>query len=490
MALETNFWGYSAIHSSGLRLSGPENQDVRLRKFTIYPALGLRSVLTRSVIRMTRWRFTAINESGLPFLTELCAIARKYPSVRSAMLALASSLRPALSLKSLSSLSAPDHPQHQPSDLDLSALERYQSALEDLQIKISRINVSHANNDDIVELLGSVLILITVGFPSDSRSTQDADWTLHISGIVSLIESIDQNAIQSAYVSRLAREIAAYLDIGVFSLGSSGQSRSKRAWLTWDIEPPEAPQQTDFSPMEVMLGYPRSLITLIAAMAALLDCQDRGEVDLLTQTIIGKLYDRACQDSEYVTPTTERQVQETRTVFGQLFSQFETALTLWTPPVVPSRISTSVSLALTTAWEIMRKAGLIYLWRGGLKTSVLHQSSTVHARTVGKFIREMILGLQALLHMYDEQRITIMNIMTWPTVIIANECGKDRGLQAEVLDVLRGMYMRFAIQHIKHIITIVEELWCRVENSLEFIHPPHISMEDISREMGFCLPLF
>ncbi|TVY65016.1 hypothetical protein Focb16_v015436 [Fusarium oxysporum f. sp. cubense] len=491
MALERNFWGHSMIHNSGLRLSGPENQDVRLRKCAIYPALGFRSVLTWSVIRMTRWRFTAINESGLPFISGLCVIAQKYPSVRSAMLALASSLRPALSLKNISSTSAPGYSQHhEPFDLDSSALERCQSALKDLQTKISKVNVSQANNDDVVELLVSVLIMITAGFPSGSRSTQDADWTLHISGIVSLIESLDQTEIQSAYVSRLAREIAAYLDIGVFSLGSLSQSKNRRAWLTWNIEHPETPQETDFSPMEVMLGYPRSLITLIAAMAALLECQDRGEVDLLTQTTVDKLYERACQGCEYVAPTTEQQIQETRAISGELFSRFETALTLWTQPVVPLRISTSVSLALTTAWEIMRKACLIYLWRGGLKKNVLHQLSPVHARIAGKFIREMIVGLQALIHMYDEQRITIMNIMTWPTVIVANECGNDRGLQTAVLNVLRGMCQRFAIQHIQHLIIVVEELWRRVEHNIDAMYPPHISMEEISREMGFCLPLF
>ncbi|KAL5592987.1 hypothetical protein FOBRF1_012089 [Fusarium oxysporum] len=409
MTLGKDRWGYTMLHRSGLQLSGPENQDVRL------------------LIRMTRWRFTAINESGLPFLSELCAIAQKYPSVRSAMLALAGSLRPWQALNATSSSSAQDHSQrHQPIDLASSALERYQSALEDLQIKISELHLAEANNDDIVELLGSVLILITAGFPSDSRPSQDADWTLHISGIVSLIESLDQNDIQRAYVARLAREIAAYLDIGVFSLGSLSQSKNRRAWLAWDIEPPEAPQQTDFSPMEVMLGYPRSLVTIIAAMAALIECQHRGEMDSLVQTTIARLYEQARRGREYATPPAEQQQQQKLAMMEEHFSQLETALTLWTQPVIPSRISIPVSLALTTAWEIMRKAGLIYLWRGGFKTNVLGQlsSASVRANIVSKFIREMILGLQALLHMYDEHRITIMNIMTWPTVVIANECDR------------------------------------------------------------------
>ncbi|KAF4450491.1 Xylanolytic transcriptional activator xlnR [Fusarium austroafricanum] len=400
--MEKDRWGYSKLHRSGLRLSGPENQDVRL------------------LIRMTRWRFTAINDSGLPFLSELCAIAQKYSSVRSAMLALAGSLRPWIALNAVTSGSAQSPSQrHQAVDLASSALERYQSALQDLQIKISELHVSEANNDDIVELLGSVLILITAGFPSDSRPSQDADWTLHISGIVSLIESLDQNHIQSVYISRLAREIAAYLDIGIFSLGSLGQSRSRRAWLSWNIEPPGAPQQTDFSPMEVMLGYPRSLVTVIASMAALLECKDRGEIDSLVQTTIAGLFEQARQGRDDASPPVEQQQREKQATIEELCTQLETTLTLWTQPVIPSRISIPVRLALTTAWEIMRKAALIYLWRGGFGANVQEQIPSVRANIASKFIREMILSLQALLHMYDEQRITIMNIMTWPTVVIA-----------------------------------------------------------------------
>lgn len=440
-------------------------------------------MLIYPVIRMTRWRFTAINESGLPFLTVLCTTAQKYPAVQSAILALAGFLRPWLAQNSAISTDT----QRQ---LASTALERYQSALETLQTKISALNVSQASNDDIVEMLGSVLILITAGFPSDSRTSQDsADWTLHISGIVSLIESLDQNNIQSAYLSRLAREIAAYLDIGAFSLGSLGKTRSRRAWLEWDIEPPGTPEQTDLTPMEIMLGYPKSLVTIIATVAALIECQTRNEVDALVRSTVSRLHEHAIQGARTALSISQKQ-SETMASTEELFSQLETVLTLWAQPAIPSRVSTPVSLALTSAWEVMRKSTLIYMWRGGFHTNVTVPLSPRCKTIVARFIREMILDLKALLDMFDEQRITIMNIMTWPTVVIANECSHDPGLQAEIIGVLQGMYRRFGIQHIKYIITVSEELWRRTEHKVNSFYPINVSMEDISREMGLCLPLF
>ncbi|KAL2785019.1 hypothetical protein BJX66DRAFT_70233 [Aspergillus keveii] len=164
--------------------------------------------------------------------------------------------------------------------------------------------MTSASNDDIIELLGCVLALISAGFSSSGSPTKSADWALHISGIVSIIDCLDPRAVELAGdVPRLAKEVAVHLDIGAFSLGSA--SRKKRngrlAWLEWEIAPPDAPLAqaqacATFSPMEIMTGYPRSLVTIIAALSAVLECRERGEenVDLLLRQTVNSLYKRAC----------------------------------------------------------------------------------------------------------------------------------------------------------------------------------------------------
>jgi hypothetical protein len=158
----------------------------------------------------------------------------------------------------------------------------------------------------------------------------------------------------------------------------------------------------------------------------------------------------------------------------------------------------------------MRKAALIYLWRGGFQTSVCMPLAPAKAQTALRFLREIVVSLHALLNMYDEQRITIMNVMTWPLVVCGNECGTDPHLQEQIKHLLRGVMLRFGIHHIEHILTLLDELWRRVcrasqgsrgnpgsASPLEsgFCEPSRAtamttSLEAVSQEMGFCLPLY
>ncbi|KAE8358636.1 fungal-specific transcription factor domain-containing protein [Aspergillus caelatus] len=517
MGAEEDRWGLSMLHRCGLRLTGAENQDIRL------------------LIRMTRRRFTAINESGNPLLSGLCFLAQKYPSIRNTMLALAGTMRswPASITGSNTSgpaytawLPIPTDPHNslqQPANsVPSSTLLRYQSALADLQHKIATLDqTAQVEEDEVVELLGSVLVLICAGFPSSSGpSAKSADWALHISGIISVIDFLDPRVVDCAGdVPRLAREIAAYLDIGAFSLGRVGwRDRGVRlAWLKWKIAPPDVMAPTEgsdngFSPTEIITGYPRSLVTIIAALSAVLESGGlpRGygeEVDLLVRETVIRLYERTCEISDdYPPPVARPYNQEGLTSMKEdLFSKLETILTLWRHPSIPPHFSTQLSLALTTTWEIMRKASLIFLWRGGFQTSVLTPLTSSRASTTLKFIREILVGLHALINMYDEQRITIMNVMTWPVVVAANECGADIGLQKEITALLRGMHLRFSVHHIEHILLLLQELWRRVRvNGPSVgvqggIHQSGLplacdenrtSLEAVSQDMRFCLPLY
>ncbi|KAL2814184.1 hypothetical protein BJX63DRAFT_431584 [Aspergillus granulosus] len=325
------------------------------------------------------------------------------------MLALAGTLRPRAAPTVASTTSGPAHPASlltrtdpyatctQPaSSVPSSALLRYQSVLADLQHKISTLHHTvQASNDDIVELLGSVLVLVSTGFPSSSGSpAKGADWALHISG---------------------HWEIAAHLEIGAFSLGSVEYKRrnGRFAWLEWGIAPPDATAATQgiedgFSPTEVMMRYPRPLVTITAALSAVLECQDRGgeDVDPLVHETIMRLYERACAGTDYYLPSpTGRYNHDNPALTEVLLSKLETVLTQWKYPPIPPHLSTQLTLALTTAWEIMRKAALIFSWRRGFLTSVLKPLPSARAGTALKFVHEMLVGLHALLNMYDEQRI-------------------------------------------------------------------------------------
>ncbi|KAJ5302179.1 hypothetical protein N7508_007042 [Penicillium antarcticum] len=115
------------------------------------------------------------------------------------------------------------------------------------------------------------------------------DWALHVAGMISLIESLDTNITEGTGLGRLVKEMAAHLDIGVFSLGRPGKSR--RAWLEWDICPPGTPLELDFSSLEVIVGYPKSQLTIIATVSAVLEVTNLPECPGSIQDLVRKLYD-------------------------------------------------------------------------------------------------------------------------------------------------------------------------------------------------------
>ena len=64
--------------------------------------------------------------------------------------------------------------------------------LTDLRFDITKTQSDGTGCDENVEVLETFFILASADFPSVMRPEQTADWALHISGMVSLIETLDQ----------------------------------------------------------------------------------------------------------------------------------------------------------------------------------------------------------------------------------------------------------------------------------------------------------
>ncbi|KAJ5753693.1 uncharacterized protein N7511_007846 [Penicillium nucicola] len=468
------FAGPFELHKSGLILSGPENQAIRF------------------LIRISRVRFTAINESGVPFLAELLTLAKSHRSIRNALLALADRLR-----TTAYSSTALDTINSQTSQPELwspktTALRSYQDALIGLQENIARLHIAEASHDVALEALGSVLLLTIAGFPRHIRAEGAYDWALHVTGMISLIESLDTGVTDGTGLGRLVKEMAAHLDIAVFSLGRPGKSR--RAWLQWEIYPPGTRCQSDFSSLEIIAGYPKSLSTIIAAMSAVLEDMHLPSCEDSLQDIVRKLYDTTLIGQGTGSSVPGPIATPTDDTHRQMLNMLEIVLVLWQPPDLPTRISMPVALSLTSAWEIMRKAALLYLWRGGFCNSVFAPIFSDREDVTARFIREMLLGFRALLNLVDEQRITIMNVMTWPLLVVANECGNNPDLQGEILSLMQKTRQCFGIEHLAHLSTLLQELWRRYES---YSHSPgmsssssnHLHLDKLSREFELCLPL-
>ncbi|EEU34654.1 uncharacterized protein NECHADRAFT_34796, partial [Fusarium vanettenii 77-13-4] len=430
--------------------------------------------------------FTAINNSGLPFLDELLPLANWCPTIRNALLALAGLLR--VQIRQEMSLCYED--QRLPEST--AALERYQVALSTLRERILALQSNNACENDALEVLGSALLLTVAGFPRTMRPEDTHEWSHHMHGMISLVESLDSSITTHSSIGRLVKESVARLDIGAFALGRT--QKGHNAWLRWEIHPPETPPSPDFCALEVIMGYPKSLLTIIAAISTILE-----EPDDDTLSFVIDLVSRLHRQSHPVQHTTTATLhpEPALAINGipdATLSQIESSLILWKPPKIPGRLASHMAVALTGAWEVMRKAALVYFWRGGFRGNVLAPLPP-HRRDVSEhYMREIMFGLYTLLNLYKTHSITMINIMTWPLIVVGNECGGSTQLQNEVESMLRKLQQRFQIEHLKHLSPMLKELWRRFgEHGNAAEDPGHVnslSLNSLSKELGVCLPLF
>ncbi|KAL4941541.1 hypothetical protein BDV06DRAFT_222994 [Aspergillus oleicola] len=210
----------------------------------------------------------------------------------------------------------------------------------------------------------------------------------------------------------------------------------------------------------------------------------------------------------------------------------------WTAPAIPTHISFHLSTAILTAWECIRKASLIYLWRGGFDANALTpltanrkpntSRNTNTAARWSNYLRQLLHGIASLLDLAERDIITIANAMLWPLVVIGNECcaepetgtGRGTGMRAEVLRLLTRARRYFSITHFEHVITLLRELWRRADAVKEDteretrsgggggskgsppaygagasweqpLRPGHnLNLQSLARDLELCVPLF
>ncbi|KAM0544367.1 hypothetical protein ACHAPJ_011826 [Fusarium lateritium] len=385
-------------------------------------------------------------------------------------------------------------PRHHASPATV-ALRKYQEAVVNLREKITQLHSAPTSYDDVLEVLGSVLLLTITGFPMNTLPGQAHDWSFHMAGMISVIQTMDRDVLGSISLGHLVTQMAAHLDIGAFALGRL--SKSKRAWLEWGICPPGTPRGADFSAIEVIVGYPKPLLTIIATISAVLEDMNLNSDDTTSlDGLVRNLYEQTVgvRDRPGSSPGNSRRVTLSGDSTADRLGMLEAVLTSSQPPVVPTRISLPVTLALTSAWDIMRKAALLYLWRGGFWSSIMNPIPLQRQQVASKFAYEMVLGFGALLDLAKEQQVSIMNIMTWPLIVVANECGGNPNMQREVISLLQGMEQHFGIEHLKQLVTLLLELWKRFESRSNMLGASgltddNLNLNDLSKEFGLCLPL-
>lgn len=345
-------------------------------------------------------------------------------------------------------------------------LNQHHAALKELVADITaarscKIDMGHVNRALASSLLLSIFAI----------GNCDKTWSHHIRGMASLVRSADRAVLASHTTGWFLLSMCAFSDISALSVG---QDRlSQKGWLSWMTPRPENPLGSSFTTLEVTVGYPESLIDIIAQVAELAD-------DGAYFQASGSLYAAS-------TPATS--VASLPAFASPVWpsQELEGALKRWTPMELPGSMSSFQQIALRTAWNAIRKACLLFLWRGcGFHSNLTELMPGNRAAESQALVGHILSDLSVTLDLCRTQKLSIATAMMWPLAVVGCECGhstEDR--QAKTLSLLKALRDIFAMHQAQHLAKALECLWQRLlQSSLSFV-----SLELVCRDMNLVIPL-
>lgn len=479
------------IKGWGLQLNGQDNRDIRF------------------CIRRCRLGFVGINECGVPLIETILPYAAKNPTILKALIALSTRQRRTKDETSQNIATAEFYS------------DQYQSALEGLRLEMAQLSRSGLHNESKVSgILASALLLSLFGFPESNSG-----WTQHISGMISIIDSVDLSILVSNRLGRFLLSFSSHLDISAFSLGRT--EKSHHAWLKRHLGLPESPIPYDesqrahgvFSPLEVIVAYPETLTAIIAVLSQ--ESENQVEKGIRQSTSSSDSRSREGHVKSYTSVSESASSKISAAWSGtHLLATHHQAISLstnnlaisdwrdegefqrteklieeWTPPVLPHTLTSDLRLALSTAWEVFRKAAFIFHWRGrgfysDLRVKIRHDRS---ART-SVYVREIIASVRSLVSMANDKGFVIGNTMLWPMAVIACECDTEaNGWQSEVYSLFEDIQKTFALGQVAYLKQVLQILWNRKAAFCNIVTDTSVeplSLEGISRELKLTIPLF
>ncbi|KAJ5267076.1 hypothetical protein N7478_009884 [Penicillium angulare] len=422
---------YFDVTAWNLNLSGTDNQNIRL------------------LIRRYRRSLVAIPGYGVPILQCLMPLAARHATSLEALLTLATQFRVSQKL-----LECTREINRRSPDL---ALDSHQRAVSTLRSSLSRLQ---CGNGDIEEAIAVSMILWVFGCPGHDI------WSIHLNGLIALLEATPLPGLDTLLplsLHRLATVAAAHLDIKAISVGRT--EPSQRLWLHWRLCPPEEilsfpMEEKPFSAWEISFGYPETLMTIIALVSAVVEDDISGrQVDPICMEYLERLADQKFPSAESNVNLIAFPSLIPNARNEKLALLMETVIINWRPPSITDTMSLEASIALTAMWEVMRKATIIYLWRGGFETDVTTTLSRERQLCIHRCVHEMCSNIDQVIQTAEKFHLPMAKSLMWPLAVIANEASGSPDLQRKIMDYIRRIDAYFMIPHHELMETVLRQLW-------------------------------
>lgn len=176
--------------------------------------------------------------------------------------------------------------------------------------------------------------------------------------------------------------------------------------------------------------------------------------------------------------------------------ELEASISKWTYPSMAPGTNPLLIFALHTAWETIRLATYIYLWRGsGFYANLLKPFPDEKEARKEMYINKTLLNIETIIVMAEQQGISVANALLWPLVTVACECGLDETRDAQVMKLLHCLLNIFSLDHVQIVIKAIERVWDAKRLHATVHEPPQnvqetcVSLELVAREMNLVIPL-
>ncbi|KAL3291126.1 fungal-specific transcription factor domain-containing protein, partial [Colletotrichum asianum] len=274
-------------------------------------------------------------------------------------------------------------------------LYHYQMAISQLCTDINGIEPDKLDIQQVHRILAASLLLYVVSLPYS-----DGSWAQHIRGMISVVRLTDQSILASTKLGRFLLCMSSVPDIPTFSVGRDYSSQ--KAWVSWMLHRTSTGDGGELTCLETMLGYPESLLNIIARVAELGD--DRFMQEALKEPRLGQSQG-SCN-------------QGLNDLSNGLEDELELSLRQWEMPMLLKGMSPMQKLALRTSWETFQKASLLYLWRRhGFRANILQPIRHDRQIQAKALVQDILVNVGAILEMGKDKRISIGNAMLWPLAV-------------------------------------------------------------------------
>lgn len=167
--------------------------------------------------------------------------------------------------------------------------------------------------------------------------------------------------------------------------------------------------------------------------------------------------------------------------------ELENALKKWVMPHIPSTVYSYQHLALRTTWGTLRRACLLYLWRGcGFHSNVLDPLREDRRLEAQVYVDDMIADIKVILQLCKAERLSTGTSLMWPIAVVGCECGDGpESRRNDIIDFLSFLEETFSMAQARQLANAFRSLWERQSDpSISFI-----SLELICHEMQVTISL-